>query len=126
MKKLKIVRRLNNKLYSWSAMGRSIVEYKIDEWVTAPEWLRDIGYHLLVFQKTSPSIARDWIHSVNSFIELWECDVKNKKPLAPILISYFLDRGEIKQVNEYCNIEYPLNTEMYEYVTLIKKIEWKE
>ena len=115
----KLVKRVDDKLVSIKATGKAQVEYKIGEWVEAPEWLNKQEYQLCVFKdkKNAQRVMRIW--EKDSI--LFECEAENVHyTTEPYLSIYYLDRGEIQT---YGGSQWPTLAQiMAQRVKLIKEI----
>ena len=101
----------NNKLVSSAATGVARVEYPVGEWVTAPKWLADKGYHLCVFVDINSALSfaggYDWVY---------ECDVRGAVPVLDKADLNYLEAG-ILQFYSFSDI-WPNGTRMFREVRI--------
>jgi hypothetical protein len=97
--------------------GKAKVQYKIGEWVSAPEWAQKEGYHLLVFD--SLEIAKLWKGNIQVFI--FEVEIKNKIKKMPLSCSYcHVCCGELIPSGV---VIWPPGTVMAKKVKLVRRVE---
>lgn len=54
----KVVRKKNGKYYSLIVKGnKNVIEYKINTEIEAPKWLREKGYHIIVFDSITNAMG---------------------------------------------------------------------
>lgn len=96
---IKVVALSERGLTSTNASGQAEVIYKPGEWTTAPEWLAEQGYHLLVFSNR--------VDAVNTFqyaldagaFSLWEVEVEEEvTPLPPINLLSEIRAGAVHKI----------------------------
>ena len=101
---------LGDDISSMKATGKAEVKYRIGEFVEAPEWLAEQGYHLLVFDNIYD--AR------NMLCDIFKAEAEEEMPLPPRLFSNELENGLI----EACTLPWPRGTKMYKRVKLLEQI----
>ena len=93
------------------------VVYSKNEYVSAPQWLAEKGYHLTVF--TSLFAARNFKSPEDV---LWECEVVGlKDELPPSMSPYWVSQGCVSA--RYVSSYWPRDTAMAEQVMLTRRIE---
>jgi hypothetical protein len=91
------------------------VIYKVDKFVSAPEWLAEMGYHLLVFE--SKKRAEKW--HCSRFAEIWEAEAEDEVPLPDKLhLGYLLTYSK----TEFSGADWPGGTRMYKRVKLLRRV----
>jgi len=106
-------------LFSNSAFGDARVQYKMGQWVSAPECLASHGYHLFVFDNLEK--AEDFRRIGESLI--FKCLVKGVAPELPKFLQVFgLANGRL---DEDKNGMFPSGTKMVKSVKLIESINCK-
>lgn|GEM_PF-2843074 len=126
----KLTTELDGKQYSFFVSGTNAgIEYKINEWVKAPKWLAEKGYHLFVFNN---------LKNVKRFVEgfgfnkttrlcynkttrLWLCEIEDKFDTLP----YYISTWNLLVGSTMPNIDctFPKGTVMAKKVKLIKQVE---
>ena len=81
--------------------GRAAVRYKPMEFVTAPKWLADNGYHLFVFETEEDALVATRICSRDILqLEVYKCCVRGVTKEPPGYLSlYHLKRGSLAVIN---------------------------
>jgi hypothetical protein len=117
----KVVRQIENyerkKFVSlWAGKGAE-VEYKIEEFVSAPKRLAKQNYHLLVFDDLDTAIKFN-----NTWGLIFECEIKGKIWILPAICDLFAMRyyGVRKPYPE--KEEWPQGTVMAKQVKLLRRI----
>jgi hypothetical protein len=114
----KVVLDMGDDLLSCWVDGKAQVEYKINKWVSAPNWLTDKGYHLCVFK--SLKVAKIYLLVVIPRCCIFECEVKGIKTKLPIMLGVDnLMNGEFYPI---CN-KWPQGTVMAKQVKLIREVK---
>jgi len=104
--------------YSAIASGDACIKYEIDEYVTAPEWLRKKGYYPFVFNSLKDGKAFAGVHNAR----LFKVRVKGnhrKENLPRFLDTRYLAERVVKEITGV----FVANTEMWEYVKLLEEIK---
>jgi hypothetical protein len=122
MKRIKIIKKVNEEKTSCIVPSEAGVVYKEHQWATAPEWLQKAGYHLLVFNNVEDALSftTDIFDSdIYGDIELWTCKVRGKIRRLPEHCYFFvLDERQLCGSGK----DWPEGTEMYKKVKLVKRI----
>lgn len=104
---------LKPNLTSSNAYGRANVHYKLDEFVRAPLWLAEMGYHLLVF---------DSLYDVARFTSqsdgVYRCLARGKVELPPIMALSLIAQGRPGHGSGF----WPTGTEMYKEVMILGRV----
>ncbi len=109
----------NKELGSYMAKNKAYIQYKIREFVTAPDWLAKQGYYLLVFD--SLEHAKNECCSFND--KIWKCEVRDiQKNLPCCHYIYEVSKGFLPK-NKTNIITWPKGTIMAKEVKLIKEIK---
>lgn len=129
----KIVRRLlNDSLVSCIVSWAALQTYIPGEWVSAPGWLYDSGYHLTFFG-TEDGVVNYLLSNTSAFehlaIEVWACKVEGVVQRLPRrLVIDKLEKGYKEPLmreygfaqREY--VQWPSNTAMAERIMLVCNI----
>jgi hypothetical protein len=109
----------NYELGSWITENKAYVQYKVWEFVTAPDWLASQGYHLLVFDNIKDA-KHNFCH-LNDI--LWKCEVKDiQEGLPACHYVHEINNGFLSKSNTK-TIMWPAGTIMVKAVKLIKEIK---
>ena len=123
MKVYKVVRRERKGLVSVFAGGKANVRYKPQEWVKAPEWLRERGYDILAFMRISD--AKRWVRGIRKVfgdkLEIWEAEADTLRTPPKILDFTLLGQGIMSDWNSY----WPSGTVMCRKIKLLRRV-WPE
>lgn len=128
----KAVRKIDDKLYSFSAYGKAKVEYKVNEYVQAPEWLRKKDYHLLVFDNLKDCI--NFLKPMEHVDKIYTCKIKGKiEKLPAILNFYYLSHSSMVRARIFYTEEgkirtdilctWPIGTIMAKKVMLLEEVK---
>jgi hypothetical protein len=108
-------------IFSCSVNGKAVVRYYTNKYVSAPKWLRDKNYNLLVF--TSKEDAEVFIHTEGmGFTRIYSCRIIGIQTKLP----FRCDIGELssgKIVKAYLP-EFPPGTVMAKKVKLIQEVDY--
>ena len=119
----KVVRELGGYRHSCSAQGKAVVLYSDVYFATPPEWLKEKGYGLCVFDDLD--LARKFTQTLPLFswetIEVWEVEVRDKLP--NIYNTYLcslklLKKGRLSPTH----FDWPTGTKMFGQVKLTKRV----
>ncbi len=97
--------------------GKAKVEYKIGEFVEAPDWLAKEGYHLLVFDNLKDALT---FYEEDVSLQLFECECKDEVELKEYLSTSFLEIGCLRSLTIIFG--WPEGTRMFKRVKLIKRV----
>lgn len=111
-----IFRDLGGKPISIVAEGDAEVTYKVGEFVSAPEWLAVMGYHLIVFK--TKQHAEKW--SLSRSNEIWQVEAEDEINLPPMLSVGMLGWNNMIQKSDG---DWPKGTRMYKRVKLLKRVK---
>jgi len=118
----KVVERLDDgTLASAVAFGKAKVVYIPNEWVAAPKWLRESGYHLTAFREYE--YAYTFAKKVISFKpwEIWLAEAEGVlEKLPPSRYMLLLAQGKL---GEYAWDSWPKGTVMCRALKLVKKLK---
>lgn len=115
----------------WSAVvpKPASIDYEIGKWVQPNPIFSKKGYYLTVFKKLKHAIKfiEGLVPTVFDY-QIFECKVKGKHVSYRKLPPRFKNvqySGFIPIINgSSLELKFPKGTEMWEYVKLIKKVEW--
>lgn len=110
---------LSSDLKSYQALGHAEVTYSTEEYVSAPQWLGEKGYDLLIFD-TLKNLNNFWV-TTPSFNQVWEvsCRGNVREPdrvrlnIAPLA----LDKRFVEAI-----FGWPAGSLMAEEVKLLRRI----
>ena len=106
-------------LTSWVADGQAEVTYKIGEWVTAPEWLADYGYHLMVFDDLEDARQlEDSLHNI------FVCEVEDEVPLPEV--DFMVDGLSYGEMYPHPSPGWPHGSRMFKRVKLVREVSEDE
>lgn len=109
-------------LYKMQSYVRRLVKYRVGEFVQAPPWLGERGYHLTVFRDEETLyqfLNLDRVVTAPN-LTLWAVECLDEiSPIPPRLnnVLYPLD------IYDYCEVAWPLGTLMFKQVKLVKQID---
>ncbi len=108
----------NKELGSWIVEKEAYVQYKVGKYVTAPCWLAEQGYHLLVFDDIR-YVKRVFCSFTD---KLWECEIKDVQKYLPVCRDILLiNKGILPKSND--TFPWIDGTTMVREVKLIKEIK---
>lgn len=116
----KVVRVIDSRYYSALTRGSASVEYKRDEFVRAPQWLRDQDQHLLVFTElfAAKSFQSDLIWFTSKIFR-----VEVRMPRLHLPKWDFPDQlGLTRTVYHQLGRQYPDYSQAVRYVKLVEEI----
>jgi len=106
------------RLISASAEGKALIIYRPGEWVEAPMWLQERGYHILAFRtkKDAKNYIPKW-----AVYEIWEAEAPQIiQDLPPELDKKALSKGFFIQSRNLGG--WPRGTVMVPKIKLVKKV----
>jgi len=109
----------NKKLYSVAVVRKALIRYKRGKKNYAPKWLREKGYHPLVFQRMKEALSFSKI-VCGAVVE--KVEVGEKMPLSPTCDADALCGGKIKPIPQ---LNWPEGTMMVKWVKPFKETEKK-
>ena len=137
----KVVREKEGKLYSALIMDWGVTEYKVGEWIQAPELFRKYGYYLYVFKEFKNAIA--FINEAftdKDDLRIYKCFVRGKHKIVripPALDIWNYESKGILTEMLYVNSSLPYRlmerrgfplyegTETWEYVKVIEEVSYE-
>ena len=120
MRVYKVVERQGRELRSAVAYGMAKVIYK-REWVEAPEWLAEQGYHLTAFKSLEDAVRFRNVYSLND-AEVWEAEADGVTDNLPCIASVnLLSIGRIVSNSVYPG--WPKGTVMCKRLKLVRRVE---
>ena len=111
-------------LVSMSVYGKAETTYLVGKWVTAPDWLADKGYHLLVFSSlyAAKLFASGWAGS--DWVEIYECECEEEVvPIPPQMWISAISAGEFVP-ESITGSGWLEDTKMYKRIKLTKRIPY--
>ena len=112
--------------------GQARVKYYINCWTSAPEYLAEKGFHLVVF--STKVVAIDWVRRKFNMqdYEVFKCEVLGKADFIPPFFngSYlpkdFLNNVDYwrryKQFDKSSNIKWPTGSCFFKKIKLVKRV----
>lgn len=88
-----VIRSPDGRLWSAVASGKARIQYLPGQWVEAPQWLGEKGYHLFVFEELSAALK--WLELFASAAEAWEAEAEDVLPLPAFLSLDAIREGQV-------------------------------
>ena len=105
-----------NMFVSSAVIGMAEVTYQLNQWASAPDWLAEKGYHLLVFH--NPSHAAAFASDGDTILV---CTAENEvTPLPPMLLINLLGNGIAQDTWPGMSRGWPVGTAMYKRIKPVK------
>lgn len=139
--KYKVVKEKEGKLYSAFIMDWGVTEYKVGEWIQAPELFRKYGYYLYVFKEFKNAVDFiDVAFTDRTDLRIYKCSVRGRHKIVripPSLDIWNYENIELltKMLYKNSNLPYWLmenrsfqlykGTETWEYVRLIEEVSYE-
>ena len=131
--KYKVVSYQDGKLLSSFTTEWGTTLYKIGEWVQAPRPFIDYGYYLFVFNNLQDAVIYANQMDLNY---IYECEVKGRHKIVKLPDLIDVDYTSYSKIIIQLKIRskisyhiarkfYPDGTELWEYVKLVRRVEWR-